>query len=400
MGGLNAAEKSGQGGRPPGKIDASLNKKLASVEWGEYTLGDLFEIKSSAKRFDANKVAINSLGKYPYIVRMGYNNGQKGFLNEDEIYLNEGNTISFGQDTATMYYQEAPYFTGDKIKILHPKLCKFRKENAQFFLTSMKQAFSGFSWGSSQFNEGVLKKQTILLPFKNHEIDFAFMESFIAELEAQRITGLDTYLSGAGLKDTTLTDAENQALLDFADGRIQWKEYRIGSLFERIETNKLPYKAKELPKNPVGNYTLPCLTSSFHNQGLSCYATKENATVLKGVISIPSNSDVYRAYYQSREFTVLSDAYAIRWSGKEDLSPNQYLFTVACINKRTNLSIYSYKNKLGGWNVVKDKLIQLPVRSGVIDVDFIERFVSAIKKLTIDCVVTYNAEKMNAAKPL
>lgn len=56
-------------------------------------------------------------GKYPYVVRMGSNNGQKGYIDEDEKYLNPGNTISFGQDTATMYYQETPYFTGDKIKM-------------------------------------------------------------------------------------------------------------------------------------------------------------------------------------------------------------------------------------------------------------------------------------------
>ena len=48
---------------------------------------------------------------------MGSNNGQRGFINEDEIYLNEGNTISFGQDTATMFYQEKPYFSGVKLII-------------------------------------------------------------------------------------------------------------------------------------------------------------------------------------------------------------------------------------------------------------------------------------------
>ena len=88
---------------------------------------------------------------------------------------------------------------------------------------------------------------------------------------------------------------------------------------------------------------------------------------MKDVISIPSNSDVYRAYYQSREFTVLSDAYAIRWKSHEtQLSHRQYLFMVMCINKVTDLPIYSYKNKLGGWNVVKKKHIQLPKKDGKI----------------------------------
>ena len=151
-------------------------------------------------------------------------------------------------------------------------------------------------------------------------------------------------------------------------------------LFQRIETNKLPYKADELPNQPVGEYVLPCLTSSFNNQGLNYYAPRHGATVLKNVISIPSNSDVYRAYYQSRDFTVLSDAYAIRWMlDDRELSSNQYIFIVMCINKVTDLPIYSYKNKLGGWNVVKNKYIQLPQKNGSIDFDFMEAFIAELE---------------------
>lgn len=50
----------------------------------------------------------------------------------------------------------------------------------------------------------------------------------------------------------------------------------------------------------------PCLTSDFRNQGLNYYVSGEGATILKHVISIPSNSDVYRAYYQSRNVQVFS----------------------------------------------------------------------------------------------
>ena len=147
-------------------------------------------------------------------------------------------------------------------------------------------------------------------------------------------------------------------------------------MLEIIKTKKLPFKAEELPKQITGRYTLPCLTSSFRNQGLNYFAPRDIATVLKNVISIPSNSDVYRAYFQSNEFTVLSDAYAICWSlNNAKLSPNQYLFVVQCINKVTDLPIYSYKNKLGGWNVVKNKLIQLPIKGGEIDFDFMESFI-------------------------
>lgn len=162
--------------------------------------------------------------------------------------------------------------------------------------------------------------------------------------------------------------------------QVEWGQYRLGDLFERIQTNKLSYKADELPKHPIGTYIVPCLTSSFKNQGLNYFMPKEGATILKNVISIPSNSDVYRAYFQSKDFTVLSDAYAIRWNyNAVKLSPNQYLFIVLCINKVIDLPIYSYKNKLGGWNVVKNKYIQLPIKNKNIDYGFMENFVAALE---------------------
>ncbi len=400
MGSINTPKKSADGGRPPGKIEASLNEKLQAVKWGEYTLGDLFEVESYTKRFDANKVVIKEKGKYPYIVRTSSNNGQKGFIDEDEQYLNEGNTIAFGQDTATMFYQEKPYFTGDKIKVLKPKISKFNKNNAQFFLVAMRKPFELFSWGTSSYNVDVIKSQKLVLPVKDGEIDYDFMESFIAELEAQRIAELSAYLKVSGFDNYELSEEELNALERFAElGDDNWGTYTIGNLFEKVTTKKLPYKAKELPKQPTDDYVLPCLTSSFQNQGLNYYAPKSGATVISNVISLPSNSDVYRAYYQSRDFTVLSDSYAIQWKLAENKpTPNQYLFMVMCINKVTDLPIYSYKNKLGGWNVVKHKEIRLPEKDDKIDFAFMEAFISAMKKIAIKDVVEYSDVKINATK--
>ena len=242
-----------------------------------------------------------------------------------------------------------------------------------------------------------IRSEKILLPTKDNQIDFEFMEGFIAELEARRIAELEAYLTVTGLKDYTLSKEEEQTLSAFKT--TQWGEYRMGDLFDKIETAKLPYKAGDLPKEPIGQSVLPCLTSSFNNQGLNYYIPKNGATVLKNVISIPSNSDVYRAYFQSREFTVLSDAYAIRWTRDDrKITAKQYLFMVMCINKVTDLPIYSYKNKLGGWNVVKNKYIQLPIKDGQIDFEFMEKFISAMQKLAIKSVVLFADREINATK--
>ena len=59
------------------------------MEWGDFKIGDLFEINTYKKRFDANKVKIFESGDFPYVVRTGLNNGIKGYIIEDEQFLNE-----------------------------------------------------------------------------------------------------------------------------------------------------------------------------------------------------------------------------------------------------------------------------------------------------------------------
>lgn len=90
--------------------------------------------------------------------------------------MNEGNTISFGQDTATSFYQEQPYFTGDKIKILKAKFNGFNKENAQFFVSAITRSFSKFSWGSSSYSVDIISNQKLALPVLNNEIAIKYIE--------------------------------------------------------------------------------------------------------------------------------------------------------------------------------------------------------------------------------
>lgn len=168
-------------------------ESLDNIDWKKYNLGDLFDVNSYKKRFDANKVTVFENGKYPYVVRMSYNNGQKGYINEEKEFLNEGNTLSFGQDTATVFYQEKPYFTGDKIKILKSKNENFRKENAQFFVSAIAKSFSKYSWGTGSYSVPVIKKERISLPIKNGEINFKYMEILISAIQKLVIKDVVVY---------------------------------------------------------------------------------------------------------------------------------------------------------------------------------------------------------------
>ena len=324
-------------------MNASLNEKLQAVKWGEYRLGDLFEIENTLS-FNTDKLVPGV--DYDYVTRTSLNQGilrATGFVNRENI--NPAGTWSLGLLQMDFFYRRKPWYAGQFVRKIIPKIV-IKDSAVLFFSTLLNKQKPKLLSVLVRDVDKVFRSTKIQLPTKNGEIDFDFMESFVAELEAQRVAELSAYLKVSGYDNYELSAEELDALRDFSNfGDDNWGTYKVGNLFERVETKKLPYKAKELPKQPTDDYILPCLTSSFQNQGLNYYAPKVGATVLSNVISIPSNSDVYRAYYQTREFTVLSDAYAIRWKMKDiAISPNHYLFVVMCINKVTDLPIYSYKN--------------------------------------------------------
>lgn len=156
----------------------------------EFSISELFIIKTSKKKFNAQNIEFVENG-FPYVVRSNENNGIRGKTIQDIKFLNEENTISFGQDTATIFYQSRPYFTGDKIKILSPKFKRFNSINAQYFITAMRKSFSNFSWGSSSFNVNVLNNVKVKLPLNTcNEIDFELIELYIKVIEKKVVCKL------------------------------------------------------------------------------------------------------------------------------------------------------------------------------------------------------------------
>lgn len=153
----------------------------SKIEFKDYKISDLFDLKSSVKKINANTIEFN--GKYPYVARTSNNNGIKGYINYDEKHLNKAKTISFGQDTATIFYQKDAYFTGDKIKVLDYKFGELTSRLASYFISSMNKAFQSFAWGQSSFNENILKSMYICLPTKDNKIDTKSMETFISAIQ-------------------------------------------------------------------------------------------------------------------------------------------------------------------------------------------------------------------------
>lgn len=380
----------------PGKIDSPLNEKLKNVKWGEFKVEDLFEVLTYKKRFDANKVELVENCGHPYVVRTSSGNGQKGFIDENEEYLNEGNTISFGQDTATMYYQEVPYFTGDKIKVLKSKLSKFGKANAQFFLATMRNSFQNFTWGSSSFNVSIIANQKIQLPLKENalafsnpcdnieNIDFDFMESFIRELEEERIRELNAYLFATDLKDYTLTPEEENALEVIKT--VQWGEFEFKQIFNNIK------QGRRLKKEDQKEGTIPFVMSGTTNTGVVGYISNP-------VASFPSNSvtvDIFgNTFYRNYDFGAGDDT-GVYWNDEKTYTEQQMLFFTSSMAKSL-LGKFDYGNKLRSSQSFDIKM-NLPTKNGEPDYATMETFIKAVEKLVIKDVVLYADSKIETTK--
>ena len=374
-------------------MNASLDERLKSVKWGKFKLGELFEVISYRKRFDANKVSISNYGKHPYIVRQSNNNGRKGFIDEDPAFLNPGNTISFGQDTATMFYQEIPYFTGDKIKILKPLFSGFNKINAGFFLSAMRKAFSTFEWGRSRFNVDTLKKQIVYLPVMNGKIDIDFMESFIAELEAERIAELEAeriaeleaYLTVSGLNNYELSKEEKQAIENYQS--IIWRSYNLEKLFG------CSTRGKRLKSENRIDGTLPFVTAGEAEEGVSAFIENDVEVFEKNTITIDMfGSAKYRNFQYGAD-----DHVAVVHT--EMLPMKAAIFVTSAIHKAAHTGKFDYGHNFYAKDA--DALdIMLPSVNGKPDFETMSLLISAVQKLVIKGVVCYAEKQIAAAKEI
>ncbi|MDK2801754.1 MAG: restriction endonuclease subunit S [Oscillospiraceae bacterium] len=168
--------------------------------------------------FDIKKEHINGNGDY--VITSGLTNN--GILGQSDVTAKifDANTITVDMFGFSFYRQfNYKIVTHARVFSLKPKFEISENQGLflvnSFYFLSQKFAYDNMCTWSK------ISDYKIQLPTKNGEIDFDFMESFIAELEAGRIAELEAYLLTTGLKDYTLTQQEQQALDDFDSNNVE-----------------------------------------------------------------------------------------------------------------------------------------------------------------------------------
>lgn len=156
----------------------------SGVEYAEFRVGDLFDVKSTKKTIHKNMLTPQDMvGPHPYITRTTQNNGLSGYIDYDDDYLNDANTISLGLDTYTLSYQATPYFTGNKVKILHLKNKELNSRIAMYLISAYNKMFQGYDWGTGINQQAIVNMRLNLPTTPLGTPDFDYMEQYIAHIE-------------------------------------------------------------------------------------------------------------------------------------------------------------------------------------------------------------------------
>lgn len=261
MGGRQSYEQQVLGGRPPGKIDASLDKKIREVKWGKYKIQDVLEWQPQK---EINPLKLDELrdtnaDTHPFYGQATANNGIISFEQLTDKVLNNKDgkpTILIHSNNQGIVYLESPFYLKDghgAISVLQsPKL---NKVNQMFIVAAIDKVIKQKYSYDHKATKIELKHTIICLPQRNGEIDYDFMEDFVSDLEKRYITELqvygdaelDAYLKVAGISNYNLTESEQTALEKLSSNSIDWGEFTYQEIFNNIEQGRRLKKQIKFP---------------------------------------------------------------------------------------------------------------------------------------------------------
>ena len=170
-----------------------MNEK-AGADWKEFRLSDVFRITATPSGIDKNKLT-GAEGTIPYITRTDSDNGYELFVEEQphRYLLSEGNVITVGLDTQTVFYQETPFYTGQNIQILSNE--NMSKYSGLFVTSLLKRVLAKFNWGGNGATLSRLRRSYCLFPVdRQGNVFWVYMDAYMREIEKRQIQKQKEYM--------------------------------------------------------------------------------------------------------------------------------------------------------------------------------------------------------------
>ena len=173
------------------KNEKSMDERLSSVEWKEFVLGDLFDIDNTSS-FNSDSLVPGT--QYDYVTRTSTNQGvlqETGFINEENI--NKAGTWSLGLLQMDFFYRKKDWYAGQFIRKITAKI-EIPEKAIPFMTVVLNNQKPVLLSVLVRSVDTKFRKTKVQLPCKDGKINFEFMESFISDLEKERVKDVSDYL--------------------------------------------------------------------------------------------------------------------------------------------------------------------------------------------------------------
>lgn len=362
-------------------MNASLNEKLGTVKWGEFKYKEVFNRIEQGRRLKKDDQID---GTIPFVMSGTTNAGVVNYIsNPVASFPKNAITIDIFGNT---FYRNYAFGAGDDTGVYWNDATAYSSNAMLFFAVAMQKSMMGrFSYGK-KLRSSQSEDFTMHLPVTDDgTIDFDFMESFIAELEAERVAELSAYLTVSGLDNYELSNDEEDALKNFQS--LKWDTYNLEKLFGKAT------RGKRLKGDDRIAGTLPFVTAGEASEGISAYISNEVEVFEKNTTTIDMfGSAKYRNYkYGADDHVAVVHTEAVPMKAA--------IFVTSACHKAAHTGKFDYGHNFYAKDA--DALdIQLPTKDGKPDYDTMTALISAVQKLVIKDVVLYADRKIEKAKTI
>lgn len=295
--------------------------KLLSSQWKPFSFTDVFTEIQRGKRL---KKADHTEGSIPYVSSTALNNGVDGFIgNEGSVRKFEDCiTIANSGSVGSAFFHQYEFVASDHVTQLKRKgLDKY----AYLFMVPIINRLSEKYSFNREINDERIKREKILLPVtKEGDIDFAFMSSFMQEVEADILkTTLNVF------KDR-LNANENQM------GGVKWKAFILSDIFTISA-------GKRLTKADMKHGSRPFIGATDSNNGITAWVENTNESLDSAVLGVNYNGSVVETFYHPYECIFSDDVKRLHLKSDVTVSAYLMLFLKTMIIQQKIKFAYGYK---------------------------------------------------------
>lgn len=312
-------------------MNASLNEKLRTVKWGEFKYKEVFNRIEQGRRLKKDDQID---GTIPFVMSGTTNAGVVNYIsNPVASFPKNAITIDIFGNT---FYRNYAFGAGDDTGVYWNDATAYSSNAMLFFAVAMQKSMMGrFSYGK-KLRSSQSEDFTMHLPVTDDgTIDFDFMESFIAELEAERVAELSAYLTVSGLDNYELSNNEMAIIERYKKHQIPFSEFEFIKIFNNIKQGRRLKKDDQLPGD------IPFVMSGTTNTGVIGYISNPVARFPKNSITI----DIFgNSFYRNYDFGAGDDT-GVYWNTEKEYSRTCMLFFAAAMGRALR-GKYSYGKKL------------------------------------------------------